>query len=121
MTILILIFVAHFLGDFVFQSDGTAKNKSKYLVYLVEHTLIYGLNLTGIFLLFNLITGYNEFMILPWICINVMIHGFQDYFTSRLNKFLFSISNHYGFVGIGLDQMIHHIILILTYQWMIGF
>jgi nitrate/nitrite transporter NarK len=130
-TVLSLLAV-HFVADFVLQSDWMASNKSKRWDALTLHTSIYAL----CFLWWGL----------PFIWITFVAHTAQDWLTSRINsRFWFfemqpgiwaqaeyavpkhgrTIVNpwtpiegkrHWFFVGIGADQLLHFVQLVLTWQ-----
>jgi hypothetical protein len=103
---IIYLLTLHFIGDFILQSNYMASNKSKSNLALGLHVLVYGLPL--IFISFN------------FAVVNVIFHFIVDYITSRITFALWQRRNiHYFFVVIGLDQLIHSITLILTYQWLI--
>jgi hypothetical protein len=98
-----LIFVCHFVGDFIFQSDRIAINKSKDNMVLFEHALYYSLP----FWFF----GY------PFMIITLCLHFCVDYVTSRLTSYLWKKEErHWFFTTIGADQMIHLISLFYFYE-----
>lgn len=102
LKLLVLIIILHFIADFVLQSSWMAQNKSKNNLALFSHVLVYCV----------------PFMIIGfWYAIlNSILHGFIDYFTSRLTSKLWEEKKiHYFFVIIGLDQTLHFICLFTTY------
>ena len=102
LKLLVLIIILHFIADFVLQSSWMAQNKSKNNLALFSHVLVY----------------YVPFMIIGfWYAVlNAILHGFIDYFTSRLTSKLWEEKKiHYFFVIIGLDQTLHFICLFTTY------
>lgn len=105
-SLIIYILFVHWLADFVLQSHWQAINKSKSNKALGIHCLIYG-GVLGIMLL-N-----------PWYgLINGLIHFPVDYVTSRINAKLYKKGDiHNFFVMVGLDQFIHFVTLILTYEY----
>lgn len=106
MNIVWVLFL-HWLGDFVFQSDWMAKNKSKSNEVLLIHISAYSLPLFLIGWKFALI--------------NAGLHCVTDYFTSRWTSKLWAAGNvHWFFVVIGLDQFIHTSCLILTFNLLKG-
>ncbi len=101
--ILVVLFI-HWLADFVLQSDYVAKNKSKSILVLGEHCLIYGACLAVVF-------GNWQFAIF-----NTLLHYITDYFTSRLNSYLWAKGDvHNFFVSVGADQLVHYICLFGSY------
>lgn len=101
----VLILWLHFLGDFVFQSDEVAKQKSSDNGVLLQHVILYALPLLIIGWLFALI--------------NAAIHYGVDFITSRMTSWLWQNElRHWFFIVIGLDQAIHLTCLYLTYYWL---
>ena len=108
---LVIVFLIHYLADFVAQTDWQAKNKSTNIEALTYHVgsyssiwlaAIYGY--TGSFAVAFL------FAIITFIC-----HWLTDYVTSKIVKKQFEAGNtHNGFMVIGVDQMLHYFQLILT-------
>jgi hypothetical protein len=116
--IILSILFIHFIADFVLQTDFQAKNKSTSNVQLSLHVLTYTIGLMiGGFLLGN--TALN---VVEWCGINMILHWITDYFTSRLNSYLWKKQQvHWFFVSVGFDQFIHYTCLLLTYNKIIGF
>lgn len=116
--------LAHLIGDFVFQSQWMASNKSKDLGALTTHVAIYGIVLT-LFAIPTLSSWIYAFVIS-----NVVVHWCTDYLTSRLSSRLFmaqfeenpitgfrmkdGFTLHNFFVVIGCDQFLHLATLAIT-------
>lgn len=99
----IILIWTHFLADFLMQSDKMAINKSSSNIWLGIHTILYSLP----FFIFGC-----EFAI-----INGLAHFIVDWFTSRGTSLLHQKGQrHWFFCLIGLDQIIHITILILTWD-----
>ena len=110
-TSFMLILTAHFVGDFIFQTDRQAKGKSTSVDILAEHILTYSIpiSLVGFFLL------PMNFALL-WVMINAGLHFITDFFTSKLNSYLWKQGRtHDFFVSVGFDQLIHYFCLIGTF------
>lgn len=123
-----IIFI-HWVGDFVFQSDWQAKNKSKNNKALLQHITRY----TTVWAAFILIWVIGDIIVnlfdtettkdyiwtakwLPFLSITFIAHFITDYFTSRLNSRLWAEGKiHNFFVSIGFDQILHYVQLFLTY------
>jgi hypothetical protein len=111
VSILCLMFLGHFVSDFMLQSDWMAINKSKQLVPLLAHCGIYTLFFIPFGLVLALIIG--------------ALHFATDYWTSRLNSYTYRMwhngephARHWFFVGIGFDQLIHAwVIIYFTGYW----
>jgi hypothetical protein len=101
MTLLIL----HFIGDFILQTDKMALNKSKSVKWLTIHVVVYTI----------------PFLLINWLyaLINGVLHWIVDYVTSRQAAMFHRKGQRSMFFKIiGLDQLLHGIILIFTYYWM---
>lgn len=102
--IIIWLLFAHWVADFVCQSDWMAQNKSKNTGALVIHCMVYGL-VMGIMTL-NPVFGY--------FCL--FTHLPVDAITSRINSRLWADKKvHWFFVSVGFDQFIHFVTLILLW------
>lgn len=121
MTLVYSLLVAHFVGDFICQSDWMAINKSKRWDALGVHVAVYILALwvvtTGMMVAF----GYGGETIpdlWTWLGVNVLAHFVQDAITSRINSRLWVANQrHWFFVGIGADQLLHYVTLFVTAGW----
>ncbi len=102
LWLVIAIVWTHWLADFVAQTDNMAKNKSKSNKWLSIHV--------GIYMLFLLPFG------VTFAILNGIAHWCVDYFTSRLNSWLYNEKKniHMFFVGVGFDQAVHYTILFVT-------
>jgi hypothetical protein len=115
--ILFSIIFIHWIGDFLFQTDYQAKNKSTSNKALTEHVFIYSMTFF-FFANFYIIITRNYYMeLFPFITFG--FHWITDYFTSRLNSKLWAKGDvHNFFVSIGFDQFMHYIQLILTFYFL---
>lgn len=113
---LMVVFVAHFLGDFVFQTEAMATQKSKSLEALLSHISVYGMTLLLATTLLSLLGIGNPLLLLYWVALNTALHFLVDFTTSRVNSYLVSKygMTHNFFVGIGADQLLHTLILVAT-------
>ena len=113
ITICFILFT-HWVADFVCQTDGIARNKSKSNKVLSKHVLYY----TACFIPFCIVY-FNVINTFIFLGVTLLLHFITDYFTSRRTSYLSSI-NKFGsttvpnfgmFSIIGLDQLIHYISL----------
>lgn len=93
----------HWLGDFVVQTDWQAKNKSRRWDALLKHVGTYTLTLC------LLLPWYSW----RWVLVQGVLHLLIDFWTSRLNRWLWEKrGSHDFFVGVGLDQWLHAVCLL---------
>lgn len=112
VTTIILILWAHWVGDFILQSDYHAVNKSKSNWVLAQHVAWYTLPFWFIALFIPTTIG--------WILGNAVLHGLTDYVTSRMTtRYWLAEKRHEFFVTIGFDQSFHFTCLFLTYWSMV--
>jgi hypothetical protein len=121
------ILIIHWIGDFVLQTDNQAKGKSKNLSILLWHTLNYSYIWCCAGIIFiayksNMFTDmnwYKDWSLSLFVLITFICHTITDYFTSRLNAYLWDKKDVRGFfVSIGFDQMLHYIQLFTTYYYL---
>lgn len=99
---IIQVLFAHFVGDFILQSDWMAQNKSKKLYPLCTHVTVYSLPL--------------YFWGWKFALANAGMHFCIDFVTSRISSRLWAAKQvHWFFVVIGFDQFLHAACLILTF------
>lgn len=104
------ILTAHFIGDFILQSRDMAANKGKSFKTLLKHCLLY------IGPIFGVSAIYLSFpSAMMYACINFLLHFLVDAISSQLTERALKRFGYYHFFAvIGLDQLIHSIILINT-------
>lgn len=118
MIILLVIFVVHFLADFVFQSSKMATGKSKSLKWLSIHVAVYASVSLLTFAVLAIMYG-DALIAFYWWSINVALHFVTDFFTSKVtSKFWEEKNMRFFFVMIGFDQLIHNICLVTTFLWL---
>jgi uncharacterized membrane protein HdeD (DUF308 family) len=112
---ILLLFLAHYVADFVCQSRKMAENKSKDHRWLLKHVGVYALVL-GI-LTFPIFQYSDLFLI--WVILNFVIHLGTDAITSRLAAHFYQKKSMGAFWRvIGIDQMSHYVVLYYTYIWL---
>lgn len=96
-----LILTAHWIADFILQTDKMATNKSTSFKWLSSHVAVYTLAMLPLGPKFAIVNGVSHLMI--------------DAATSRETSYLWKKQDrHNFFVVIGLDQLLHTGILIWT-------
>lgn len=106
------IMFAHWVGDFVLQTEWMATNKSKSWTALSAHVAMYTLVL-GVCAL--TLTGWQT--ALSFTLFNAGLHFATDTVTSRITSYFWDKGNmRYFFVVIGLDQFLHFLALYATWQ-----
>lgn len=116
MQLPLSLLLAHFVGDFILQSDWMALNKSKHWDVLTIHAGVYSL------------------CFIPWgpyfVALTFLLHWGVDFCTSRVTSKLWFMeeipmlaglwklkprnTRHWFFVAIGADQLIHYAALAFT-------
>jgi len=120
MNILIILtmLVIHWISDFIFQAEKWSLKKSKEWSALLKHTTTYSLLwfLPIWFLSLDLVCS------ILFVLITFFFHTLTDYFTSKIVSKKFK-DKHFGspvpnfgaFTLIGLDQLLHHFQLFITW------
>jgi hypothetical protein len=117
LLLIVYVLLIHWVSDFVFQNRWMAENKSKTFMSLNAHVSAYTfamiIGLCGI--------GYWKiFSILQFCLLNMILHWFTDYLTSKASAYYKAKKNvHSFFCVIGFDQFIHTSCLILTTSWIL--
>ena len=118
LTLIFLVIFVHWVADFVFQTHWQATNKSTNNWALFQHVGSY--TITWMVVIW-LSVGWYGYGILWFIPITFVSHFITDYFTSRLNSYLWKKGDiHNFFVSIGFDQVLHYIQLFLTIHLLIN-
>lgn len=115
------IILIHWFADFVMQTHWQATNKSTNIKALLAHTLTY----TFIWMCFGVwyplahLDTYVEWTFTKFLVITFVAHTVTDFFTSRLNSYLYKKGDiHNFFVSVGFDQVLHYVQLFLTYYYL---
>lgn len=107
LYLILLMFVVHYVFDWVLQTRWMAENKSKNNNALLLHVGIYSI---GLFLL----AAFTPLSIF-WACINTVAHFAVDFISSRITSHMWTNNMNDGFWNtIGADQMVHYLILFST-------
>lgn len=116
MLNLILVFTIHFIADFLCQTRTMATNKSKSLYWLTIHVLCYTTVTTLCWIYFNI----DLKVILSIWLVTFSTHWLTDFTTSKFTTYFYLKNNMFGFFSIiGLDQLIHAITLLITYDYFV--
>ncbi len=105
-----LILLAHWTGDYAFQTSKMAVGKSQHIKWLAFHVLVYTLVLC-VFSIFL----FSIKLAIFYTLLNGVLHGITDFFTSKLAA-KYNQTPRIFFPVLGMDQLIHTITLYLTYQ-----
>lgn len=120
LTEIFTILIVHYIADFWLQTDKQAKGKSKNWRDLVSHTFTYSMlwYIIGAFLqAFNSGAFFPHWSVTIFVLITFIAHTITDYFTSRLNSYLWKKQlTHWFFISVGGDQILHYLQLFFTYQ-----
>lgn len=131
LLILWVIF-AHWVADFICQTNWMASNKSKQWDALLEHVCVY----SSVMVLLTCLILADPIGVLVFAMITFVAHFITDAITSRITSKLFmgqfqilelyplnrvamkpAFSLHWFFVVIGFDQFLHYAQLFLTLAW----
>jgi hypothetical protein len=122
-----IILGVHWLADFVCQSELWALRKSKSVLHLLSHTLMYSFIWLIVFTVYGISSGDLLISIkgIAFVTITFLAHTATDYVTSKVvakrfadNKLGSPIPNFGAFTIIGFDQLLHYAQLFLTYQYL---
>jgi hypothetical protein len=114
ITEILVILVAHWIADFVFQTDKMAKGKSSSNYMLSLHIASY-----TTLIAFFMLSLLSLKMAIAFALLNGVLHFITDYFSSRASSKLWAKGDvHNFFVVIGLDQTIHYATLFATYYYL---
>ncbi len=112
MARIIILILLHILGDFILQSKRLSILKRTKIPALFQHTAIYTMTfllLSSLWLSLTFVQG------IVFGLLNGVIHLIIDYITGLLKKKYWSINEAKYITIVGLDQVVHIIILIVTY------
>ena len=125
------LIVAHWVFDFVLQSDTMALNKSKKFGYLFYHCSVYGIGMSIVsyiaitilykrFLIvdFSTKSWFSLWLIPLFFMYYQLTHIIIDRVTSQVNSYLYNKSRYYFFVSIGFDQVIYYGVIVLAVIYM---
>lgn len=124
LWIVLFILFAHWVADFINQTDEMAQNKSTNIYWLSYHVAAY----TTMMLFFTLVlvltngilfdvTPPETFVLVSLWCFIFVTHWVTDFITSKITaKFWKSGNMHNFFIVIGFDQWLHAIQLLIIYK-----
>lgn len=115
LNIVIIILFAHWVSDFVMQTDEQAKGKSTSNKWLLDHILSYSTMMLVLCSVIPITTSAKGLVV--WVAWNSLAHFMVDYVTSRVSSKLYKNGDiHNFFVVVGFDQFAHVAILISSYK-----
>lgn len=122
IVLALAVVIAHFIGDFVLQSNNMATRKSKEFVYLLSHVSIYSMTMlmiVGPILVYYFNVDSRNLSLFFYV--TFFAHLVTDFFTSKVNSMLWEEQKYSRFfISLGLDQCFHYIGLILTIYVVLG-
>lgn len=122
---IIFILSVHFVADFLFQNKWMATNKSKDIYPLLIHIVVY----TWILLVASLFIFDNKVNAWYFAILNGALHYCVDFITSKVSSYMYR-NNYMGtnklpnisfWSVIGLDQLLHSVILIYSLAWFLNY
>jgi len=121
MLAMIFLFAFHWVSDFLCQTHEMSLKKSKSILWLSYHVVVYSAMTTLLWSIF-----FGNMMVNPLTTISLIFgitfitHWITDYFTSKWTSRLWEEKQvHNFFVVIGLDQLIHATTLLITFNYLI--
>lgn len=112
MTFLYIL-LAHWIGDFVLQSRYIADRKSTDCFILLCHVFLY----IGVLAATILLLGHDPAGMGKFLLVNFIAHLGTDAVTSRVTTKLYEGGHiYYLFTTIGFDQLLHTVVLFITYS-----
>lgn len=102
IQILLPLITAHFLGDFIFQTDKDVKNKNSYLVF-GKHIII--------------VTGLSYLLLGVWNCLFIPIAILTSHIIIDLIKRIFKNDSLILFI---LDQLAHYLVIIIISYYVVN-
>jgi len=102
------LFLAHFLGDFILQTDWMIRNRDKLWVL----SLHAGIHLV----LMVLLIGQSRLVLWPYLLLVALIHFLQDLIKILVTK----MRPDWIKVSYVIDQFMHYVILLLAGKWILG-
>lgn len=121
----VMLFISHYVGDFLLQRRAVALNKSRNMRYLIEHVLIIFIVTTAAMLVF----GKPFFITIIASTMYSLLHGVQDKIVWRgFNDLVIDNElakndtefDNWFFRFLGLDQMVHMIVLfVISYVFLV--
>lgn len=114
------IFIGHYIADFLCQTNWMALNKSKSLVPLTIHVMVYSGVLSGFFAFAANLVGLTIPMIAVWVLVNASGHFVTDFITSRMSSKAYKNNEMRKFWAvIGVDQLIHLMCLVGSFVYLL--
>jgi hypothetical protein len=124
---IVAIVWAHFVADFVLQTDTMARNKSTSNIWLSNHIVVYmaamlALLAPFIYFIDPTVSRMQEVWLLGWlivwVAVNGALHWITDWCSSRATSYLWKKGDrHKFFVVIGADQAVHLTTMFVTWAW----
>ena len=108
---IILLLFAHWVGDYLLQTNKIAANKARGVKWLTIHVALYG----AVLFCFSIVVIKMP-NIVYFVLINVALHWGTDFITSRAAAY-FKDNPRVYFPILGFDQFIHATALILTFEY----
>ncbi|MEN1784736.1 MAG: DUF3307 domain-containing protein [Bacteroidota bacterium] len=107
----IAVLIAHWVGDYLFQTSEMANRKSQSLKWLGLHVATY-----GTVLLFCAVLLFSWQVALGYTLLNFIFHFITDFITSKWAA-RYQNNPRLFFPILGLDQLLHGIALYWTYLY----
>lgn len=113
VALIAYLMILHFAGDFYYQSEWMAKNKSKSNRALLSHVAVYSMVMLMFLVPVVLTFGIAEVALLLFVSVNAAAHFATDWVTSRVYARVKRKGGPSHIVA-GFDQLLHGLTLLVT-------
>ncbi|WP_092269302.1 DUF3307 domain-containing protein [Brevibacillus centrosporus] len=113
VELFIILYVAHKVADYLFQTDGQARFKSEDWGFLLRHCIVYTITVLGFA---YLVIGYFSVAATILIFFSHLIldkRDFLNWWAVHIKRIKDPNSQHVSTVMLELDQAFHYIVLLI--------
>lgn len=117
LSALLVIFIAHYVADFIIQTHSQSTSKWSDINALTTHIVTYTIFMLGAASLLAWFGMFNWAMVPWWALANGLMHFIVDFITSKYTHSYFEDKEYRkGFQVIGADQLAHQICLLVSFS-----
>jgi len=116
-----IILIVHYIADFIMQTEIMASKKSENIYWLGTHCFIYGVGIFFLLFLCNILSFIvisSYFYLFLFALGNAIFHFLIDFTTSKIETYFYLKKMNRAFFNvIGIDQLAHVIILLISFNF----